>query len=83
MWCGVFGSNVTGPRFIEGRVTGPYYRNFLGNELPLYLEDTPLKRRGRMCQRHEVASPHCGTEETEVLYENYEERWIGKQWPVI
>jgi hypothetical protein len=80
MWCGVSGSTVTGPRFIEGRVAGPYYRNFLGNELPLYLGDTPLTRRGRMCQRHEVASPHFGTE---VLYENYEGRWIGKQWPVI
>jgi len=42
MWCGVSDSNLTEPRVIEGRVTGPYYRNFLGNELPLYLEDMPL-----------------------------------------
>jgi len=79
----VSGSNLTGPRVIEGRVTGPYYRNCLGNELPLYLEDMPLTRRGHMCQRHEVASPHFGTEETEFLYENCEGRWIGKQWPVV
>jgi hypothetical protein len=78
MWYGVSDSNLTGPRVIEGRVTGQYYRNFLGNELPLYLEDTPLTRQGRMCQRHEMASPHFCTEETEFLNTNYEGRQIGR-----
>jgi hypothetical protein len=71
MWCGVSGSNLTGPRVIEGRVTDPYYRNYLGNKLPLYLEDTSLTRRGRMCQRHKMASPHFGTEEIEFFNDNY------------
>jgi hypothetical protein len=83
MWYGLSDSNLTGPRVIEGRVTGPYYRNFLGNELPLYLEDMPLTRRRRMCQRHEMESPHFGTEETEFLNKNYEGRWTGKQRPVV
>jgi len=65
-------------RVIEGRVTGSYYRNFLGNELPLYLEDMPLTRRGRMCQRHEEASPHFGTQDTQLLNKDYEERKIER-----
>jgi len=78
MWCGVSGSNLNAPRVIEGRAEGPYYRNFLGSELPLYLEDMPPTRRGRMCQRHEMASPHFGTEETEFLNKSYEGRWDWK-----
>ena len=38
----------------------------------------PLTRQGRMCQRHDMASPHFGTEETEFLKENYEGREIGR-----
>ena len=83
MWCGVSGSNLNAPRVIEGRATGLYYRNFLGKVLHLYLEDKLLTRRGRMCHPHEMASPHIGTEETELLNKNCEGRWIGKQWPVV
>jgi hypothetical protein len=35
-----------------------------------------------MCQRHEMASPHFGTEEIEILNKNYEGRRIGKNWPM-
>jgi len=82
MWCGVSGSNLTEPRVIDGRVTDPYYRNYLRDELPLYLENMPLTRRGHMCQRHEMASPHFGKKEIEIFNENYEKRWIGKKWPM-
>jgi hypothetical protein len=42
MWCGVIGKDLTGPRFIEERLTAPHDRNFLENELPMFSEVVPL-----------------------------------------
>jgi len=45
---GVLGSNLNGPHVIEGYLAALYYRNFLENELPLYLKDMPLVTQGQM-----------------------------------
>jgi hypothetical protein len=46
VWCGILGNNFVGPHFIEGLLTAVYYRDFLQNNLPLYLEDVLLATRG-------------------------------------
>jgi hypothetical protein len=70
----LIGQNVS-----EGRLTAPYYWNFLLNELPLRLEDVHLAKR-RL--QHEEARPHFGRAMTEYFNEGYEGRLIGKGGPV-
>jgi hypothetical protein len=82
VWCGVLDSNLTGPRVIEGRLTAPYYSNFLENKLQLHLEDVPLATRRRMWLQHDGAHPHFGRAITEFLNEDYEARWIGRGGPL-
>jgi hypothetical protein len=41
-WHGVLGNYQNGPHVIKGLLTATYYRNFLENELPLYLKVMPL-----------------------------------------
>jgi hypothetical protein len=60
VWCGVLGNNLIGPHVIEGRLTAPFFRNFLENELPLNLEDVPLATRRRMWLQHDEAPSHFG-----------------------
>jgi hypothetical protein len=71
--------------FIKGCLTASYYRKFLENELPLYLEDVHLALQGQMWLQNDGALPHFGTDVMGFLNENYEGRWVGKNelvaWP--
>ena len=48
-------------------------RNFLSNELHLYLQDVPLATQGRMQLHHYMTPPHFGREVRQFLNENYED----------
>ena len=47
-WCSIVGDHVIGPYFLEGRLTGQVYGNFLQNVLPQLMEDVPLHVRMNM-----------------------------------
>jgi len=64
---------LIGPLVIKGHLTAPHYRNFLSNELPLYLQDAPLVTQGQMWLQHHRTRPHFGTEVMEFFNENYED----------
>jgi hypothetical protein len=42
VWCGILGNNLIRPQVSMGCLTAAHYRNFLGKELLLHLEDVPL-----------------------------------------
>jgi hypothetical protein len=48
VWCGVVHNYLTGLHFMARRLTTAYYRDFLQNNLLLYLEDMPLATEGQM-----------------------------------
>jgi hypothetical protein len=73
---------MIGPHVIAERLTPPYYRTFLENELPLHLEIMPLATRRRMWLRYDGAPPHFGRAVTEFLNEDYEGRSMGRCEPV-
>jgi hypothetical protein len=54
-------------------LTAPYYRNFLSNELPLYLQDAPLATQGRMWLEHHRTPPHFSREVMEFFNKNHED----------
>ena len=58
VWCGIVGDHVIGPYFLEGRLTGQVYANFLQNVLPQLIEDVPLHVRMNMWMQHDGAPPH-------------------------
>ena len=64
--CGLLGNKLTWHVFSRD-VTRSVSWFFLEKELPLYLEDMPLAKRGRICLEHERAPPHFGREKTEFF----------------
>lgn len=44
----------------QGILAALYYRNFLENNLPLYLKDMPLVMQGQMWQQHDGVPLHFG-----------------------
>ena len=77
----VFWSTIW-PHVIKGCLTAPYFRNFLENELLIYLEDMSLATQGWIRLQHEGALPHFDREVTELFNENCEGRWVGRYGPV-
>lgn len=82
IWCGLLNNHLIGPHFIEGYLTADYYRNFLEESLPEYMENVPLEARRGMFFQHDGAPPHFGRRVAEFLNENFPERWIGRGGPV-
>jgi hypothetical protein len=64
---GMLDNNMIGPHVIEERLAAPYYRNFLENKLPLYLEDATLATRGRMRHQHHESPPHFSSGVTKFV----------------
>jgi hypothetical protein len=46
--CGLIGDQLTGPFVVEQRLIADKYLDFLKNELPLLMEDTPLETMGNL-----------------------------------
>lgn len=70
LWCGVLGNYFIWPHLIEGRLAASYYRQFLQNDLTLY-----LATRGRVWVQHGGAPSRFDREATEFLIDG---RWLGR-----
>lgn len=82
VWCGIMGNHLIGPYFIEGRLTGEAYVNFLQNHLNNFLEDVSLTERRNMWFMHDGAPPHTARITRNYLDERFPNRWIGINGPV-
>lgn len=84
VWCGLLNNQLIGPYITEGQLTGNYYLYFLQNELPLLLEDVPVKFRAKMWLQQE-GTPYFYGQVTEYLNYTFGKRWIGygapQAWP--
>ncbi|XP_011864210.1 PREDICTED: uncharacterized protein LOC105560037 [Vollenhovia emeryi] len=81
VWCGILGTQVIGPYFIEGNLNGQMYSDFLDNVLPILMEDVPLQTRMDMWFQHNGCPAHYSRISQEVLNRNYPGRWIGRGGP--
>lgn len=82
VWCGIIADYVIGPFFIEARLTGPIYANFLRQILPQLLEEVPLNIRLNMWMQHDGAPPHNALLARHTMNEMFHEKWIGRGGPV-
>lgn len=72
---------LIGSYVFEGKLTGEVYTHFLINELPLLLENVPLKTRQGMIFQHDWAPPHYSRQATQHLNQEFPERWIVRWGP--
>lgn len=85
VWCGILGGHIIGPFVFEEHVNGNVYLNFLRNELPILLEDTPLAIRRDMFFQHDGCPAHYSVAVRTFLNQTYPNKWIGRgslfNWP--
>ena len=78
VWCGILGTRIIGPHFIDGNLNGEMYREFLDNILPILLEDVPLQTRMDMWFQQDGCPAHSSNRALEILDRDYPNRWIGR-----
>lgn len=82
VWCGIISDFIVGPHVFHGHLTGPGYRDFLEQELPVLLEDVPLAKRRGMWYMHDGAPAHSSMIVREYLNDKFPGRWIGRGGPI-
>lgn len=83
VWAGILGNRIVGPHFFEGTLNANLYFNFLRNDLPELLEDVPLTIRTQLIFQQDGAPPHYGRIVTDWLNENFQDKWIGRNGPIL
>lgn len=85
VWCGMLGTTIIGPYFINGGLNGTVYANFLRRILPPLLDEVPLRTRMLMWYQHDGCPAHNALRARRVLNRRYPARWIGRggtvTWP--
>lgn len=82
VWGGIIGEYVVGPYFFDGHLNAEMYLDFLVNQLPVLLEEVPLRIRQRMWFLHDGAPVHSNQLINGELDERFPGRWIGRNGPV-
>jgi len=72
-----------GPYFLPPRLNGELYADFLINELPVLLENVPLRARETLIFQHDGAPAHFSRRVREILNERFPDRWMGRGGPII
>lgn len=82
VWGGILGTQIIGPYFFNGTLTGQIFYDFLDNNLNELLEDVPLIIRRNMWLQLDGAPAHYSLMVRELLDERFQERWIGRGGPI-
>lgn len=83
VWAGVLGNQLIGPHILPNRLTGATYLDFLQNIFTDLLDDVPVERRRDMWFLHDGAPPHYARIVANWLNDNFTEKWIGRNGPVL
>lgn len=83
LWAGIFNGQVLGPVELPSTLNGQSYLNFLQNDLPALLEDTPLELRRRMWLQNDGCPAHYAIQVRQYLNEAFPGRWIGRLGPIL
>lgn len=86
VWLGILGTNLIGPYFYDGHLSGQRYLNFLRNEFNEFLDDLPLENRHNFEYfQQDGAPPHNSHICVDYLDEILPQHWIGTngfiRWP--
>ncbi|XP_011883890.1 PREDICTED: uncharacterized protein LOC105571033 [Vollenhovia emeryi] len=81
IWAGILGAHIIGPYFINEKVDGQGYREFLKNELVALLDDVPLESRINMWFQQDGHPAHSAKATKTLLNKKFGNRWIGLHSP--
>ena len=82
VWCGIIGSQIIGPIFYEGNLTGRRYVNMLSELLEAYLDNVNLEARNQIYFQQDGAPPHQIHEVRILLERLFQDRWIATNGPI-
>lgn len=83
VWCGMLNNRILGPVFIEGRLDGESYLNYLRNEIEGLLDnEIPLRRRFQVVWQQDGAPAHNANFVRQYLDQRYAV-WIGNGGPIL
>lgn len=84
VWCGLTNDKVIGPIIYHDHLNSERYLNLLQNDLQVALDDLPLNvlQNIRWFQ-HDGAPPHNARIISNYLNNQFLERWIGNNGPVL
>jgi len=71
------------PYFLPPRLNGETYADFLRNQLPILLENVPLRARETLIFQRDGAPAHFYRWVREILNERFPDRWMGRGGPII
>lgn len=72
-----------GPYFFPAHLNGRTYADFIENQLPILLEDIPLRERETLIFQHDGAPAHYSRRVREILDERFPDKWIGRGGPIV
>lgn len=83
VWCGILNDRIIGPFFFERNLNANGFLNFLGNEFQNALDDLPLQNLLNLKFQLDGSPIHNAFLVREWLNEHFENRWIGRNSPLI
>ena len=85
MWAGIIDKSLIGPFFLDGKLTGTKYVDFLSTRLHEISEEVPVDIRLCMRFMHNGAAPHFSRVARQFLNQHLANKWIGRggaiAWP--
>lgn len=80
VWCGIFNETIIGPFFFFQNINALHLRQFLNNDLWNAIVDFPLEQ---LYFQLDGASIHNSVVVRAWMNENFPQRWIGRNSPLI
>ena len=81
VWAGIIGNHLIGPFFIENRLNGAMYLQFLQQNLNDLLKNVPLQIKKSVV--HNGAPPHFSNLVLQHLSNTLGNQWIGRGGPIL
>ena len=78
VWAGIIDKFFVGPFFLDEKLTGTKYVDFLSTRLHEILEEIAVYIRLRMRFMHDGASPHFSRVAGQFLNRHFANKWIGR-----
>lgn len=83
VWCGILGTSIVGPYFLDDILTGESYHEFLRESLSAFLDELPLATARDLWYQQDGAPAHFSTIARTWLNTEFRGRWIGRAGPVL
>ncbi|XP_066257798.1 histone-lysine N-methyltransferase SETMAR-like [Euwallacea similis] len=82
VWAGIIGNKILGPVFINNRLNGRTYANFLQDDLENLMEEVPLAVERDLWFLNNGAPPHNSNVVRQILNNKFPNKWMGIYEPI-